>query len=52
MGFYRVFAGADGESHFEELDVAHQPELGAIQNLKEVKIQHFSEPRNMDFHFL
>ena len=50
MGFYRVFAGADGESHFEELDVAHQPELGAIQNLKEVKIQHFSEPRNMDFH--
>ena len=50
MGFFRIFAGADGESHIEELDVDRQPELGAIQNIKEVKIQHFSEPRKMDFH--
>jgi len=50
MGFFRVFAGADGESHIEELDVERQPELCTIQNVKEVKIQHFSEPRNMDFH--
>ena len=50
MGFFRVFAGADGESHIEEVDVERQPELGTIQNVKEVKIQHFAEPRNMDFH--
>ena len=50
MGFYRVFSGADGESHIEELEVERQPELGVMQNLKEVKIQHFSESRNMDFH--
>ena len=50
MGFFRVFAGPDGESHIEELDVKGQPELGTIQNIKEVKFQHFPEPRNMDFH--
>lgn len=50
MRVFRVFAGDDGESHIEELDVKLQPELGAIQNLKEVKFQHFPEPRNMDFH--
>lgn len=50
MGFFRVFASADGESHIEELDLASQPEMSAIQNIKEVKIQHFPEPRNMDFH--
>ncbi len=50
MGFYWVFAGSDGESHIEELDVERQPELSTIKNVKEVKIQHFSEPRTMDFH--
>ena len=50
MGFFRVYAGADGESHIEELDVAGQPDLATIQNVKEVKIQHFAEPRKMDFH--
>ena len=50
MGFFRVYAGADGESHIEELDVERQPELSTMQNVKEVKIQHFSEPRTMDFH--
>ena len=50
MGFFRVFTGADGESHIEELDVERRPELSTMQNVKEVKIQHFSEPRTMDFH--
>ena len=50
MGYFRVFAGADGESHIEELDVERQPELSTIRNVKEVKFQHFSEPRIMDFH--
>ncbi|MEE8442278.1 MAG: hypothetical protein V3S37_00890 [Dehalococcoidia bacterium] len=50
MGIYRVFAGADGESHIEELDLDHHPELNSIQNVTEVKVQHFPELRNMDFH--
>ena len=50
MGYFRVFAGADGESHIEELDVERQPELSTIRNVNEVKFQHFSEPRIMDFH--
>ena len=50
MGFFRVFAGADGESHIEELHVEGQPELSTIRNVKEVEFQHFPEPRNMDFH--
>ena len=50
MGYFRVFAGADGKSHIEELDVESQPELSTIRNVKEVKFQHFSEPRIMDFH--
>lgn len=50
MGIYRVFAGADGESHIEELDMAHHAELMSMQHVAEVKIQHFAEPRNMDFH--
>lgn len=50
MAFYRVYAGADGESHIEEIDVERQSELSTIQNIKEVKIQHFSGPRLMDFH--
>ena len=50
MGFFRIYAGSDGESHIEELDVERQPELSTIQNIKEVKIQHFAEPRTMDFH--
>ncbi len=50
MGFFRVYAGPDGESHIEELDMKLRPELSTIQNIKEVKIQHFPEPRTMDFH--
>ena len=50
MGIYRVYAGPDGESHIEEMDVDGHPELGALKNISEVRIQHISEPRNMDFH--
>ena len=51
MGFFRVFAGDDGESHIEELDLERLPKLIAtMQNTREVKIQHFHEPRSMDFH--
>lgn len=50
MAIYRVFAGSDGESHMEELRLEDHPELGAITNLSEVRVQQFDGTRNMDFH--
>jgi len=50
MGIFRVFAGTDGESHIEELDLDRHPEFGLFQNVTEVSIRHFTELRNMDFH--
>ena len=50
MGIFRVFAGSDGESHIEELRLEEHPELGALTNLSEVRIQQFDGTRNMDFH--
>ena len=50
MGVYRVYAGPDGESHIEELDLDSHPELASLLNVAEVKILHYSERRNMDFH--
>ncbi len=50
MGIYRVFTGSDGESHMEELILEDHPELGAMTNLLEVKVQQFDGTRNRDFH--
>ena len=50
MGIYRIFAGPDGESHIEEIDLAGHPELGSLQNVSEVRISQSGELRNMDFH--
>ena len=50
MGIYRVFTGSDGESHMEELILEDHPELGAMTNLREVKVQQFDGTRNRDFH--
>ena len=50
MGIYRVFAGPDGESHIEEIDLAGHPELSSLQNITEVRIRQPGELRNMDFH--
>ena len=50
MAMYRVFAGPDGESHIEEFQLEDRPELDAITNLSEVRVQHFDGTRNMDFH--
>jgi redox-sensitive bicupin YhaK (pirin superfamily) len=50
MGMYRVFAGSDGESHMEELSLEEHPELGALTNLSEVRVQQFDGTRNRDFH--
>ncbi|MDA1271535.1 MAG: hypothetical protein O3A93_09800 [Chloroflexi bacterium] len=47
---YRVFTSGDGESHIEELRLEDRPELGALTNLSEVKLQEFDGSRDMDFH--
>ena len=33
MSIYRIYAGADGESHIEEIHVAQHPELGALRQV-------------------
>ena len=50
MGMYRVFAGSDGESHIEELSLEDHPELGALTNISEVKVQEFEGTRDMPLH--
>ncbi len=49
MGIYRVFAGSDGESHMEELRLEEHPELGALTNIHEVRVQQFDGTRKRDF---
>lgn len=50
MAIYRVFSGNDGESHIEEMPLEDHPELGALTNLTEVRVQEFDGTRNRDFH--
>ena len=50
MGMYRIFPGDDGESHIEELRLADHPELGAMTNISEVKVQEFEGTRDMPLH--
>ena len=50
MGMYRIYSGSDGESHIEDLRLADHPELGAMTNVSEVKVQEFEGTRNMPLH--
>ena len=50
MSIYRIYAGADGESHIEEIHVAQHPELGALRQVAQVGIHAFPALRTMDFH--
>jgi hypothetical protein len=50
MSIYRIYAGADGESHMEEVQFAQHPELGALLQGAQVGIHVFPELRTMDFH--
>lgn len=50
MGMYRVYAGSDGESHIEDLKLADHPELGAMTDIGEVRVQEFEGTRDMPFH--
>jgi hypothetical protein len=50
MSIYRIYAGADGESHMEEVHLAQHAELGALMHVARVGIHEFSELRTMEFH--
>ena len=50
MAIYRVYSDADGESHIEDLNLEDHPELGALINVSEVRVQEFDGSRQMDFH--
>ena len=50
MAMYRVFSDSDGESHIEELRLEDHPELGAMTNVSEVKVQKFDGSRDMPLH--
>jgi len=50
MAMIRVFPGIDGESHIEELRLEDHPELGAMTNVSEVKVQKFDGTRDMPLH--
>ena len=47
---YRIFSDSDGESHIEELRLEDHPELGAMTNVSEVKVQKFDGNRDMPLH--
>ncbi len=49
MGIHRIFTGNDGESHMEELRLEEHPELGALTDVSEVRVQEFDGSRNRDF---
>jgi len=49
MAIYRIFPGNDGESHIEEMSLGDHPELGALTNLSEVRVQQFDGTRKRDF---
>ena len=50
MAIYRVFSDGDGESHIEDMKLEEHPELGALMNVSEVRVQEFDGSRRMDFH--
>ncbi len=50
MAIYRVYSDAHGESHIEDLNLEEHPELGALIDVSEVRVQEFDGSRNMDFH--
>ena len=50
MGIFRLYAGDDGESHMEELDLASHPELAALQGAKGVVFRSAAPGTFSDWH--
>ena len=50
MAIFRLYSDPDGESHIEDMKLEDHPELGAMLNVSEVRIQEFDGSRLMDYH--
>jgi quercetin dioxygenase-like cupin family protein len=50
MGLYRLFTGADGESHIDELKPEDHPELREIQATSGIRLQEFPAKQFIDWH--
>ena len=50
MAIVRLYTGDDGESHFEELDLATHPELGSLQAAKTVAFRTLEAGHFIDWH--
>ena len=50
MGLYRLYTGADGESHVEELKLADHPELKDSQAATGISMQEFPAKQFLDWH--
>ena len=50
MAIVRVYTGDDGESHFEELDLASHPELTELRPVKGIQFRSLEGGTFMDFH--
>jgi quercetin dioxygenase-like cupin family protein len=50
MGVYRLYTGADGESHIDELKPQDHPELREIQTTSGIRLQEFAAKQFIDWH--
>jgi quercetin dioxygenase-like cupin family protein len=50
MGVYRLYTGADGESHIDELKPQDHPELREIQATSGIRLQEFAAKQFIDWH--
>ena len=50
MGISRMYSGADGETHIEQLKLSDHPELESLQNVAGLKLQRAQSGRFIDFH--
>ena len=49
MGIYRMYSGADGETHIDEMDLESHPDLMTLQKVAGLRLQR-AEARFIDFH--
>lgn len=50
MGVSRLYTGADGESHIEELKPQDHPELRELQGTSGIRLQEFTAKQFIDWH--
>jgi quercetin dioxygenase-like cupin family protein len=50
MGLYRLYTGADGESHIEDLKPEDHSELRQLQGAAGIRLQEFPAKQFLDWH--